>query len=899
MASTAPGNDGATRMEGISPTEQPSMAQGIEQFEQSLHRTGNGLDSLGARVDPDNSTTVTDFLDFTEHLPSDMIRSLTLIGNLDQRYTNASRKIDDLTRTWGQIPSLTPEQRPSPIQLREDISEQMNQAVSSRVFAHAEAIRMSENVNRHYNKAKALLAKLQGMMDNYPTDDAKSPVQSRSPQMVRSKLGVRAGAGGEGGQKVRRQRVPRITVPGEVLAPYDLEYESFTDESDVSSDEDSDTPGLGKTPGAPRIKIVSSKPPKTPNRVARPVPFTSAALSAAAAANAAALLNPPPENAVIGSPDAPWLQLTQYELAKLRKRMKKNATWTPSETMIARELKALNRGPDAFREAKKKAEEEGKVFEPPVPKPVVDDESGTQQLPAGAISVDSLAADEVPTSNRGMKLNEAKKLKREALAKQAADEAEESARKMEEAAKRFLSGNGNQKASASEASKEAASAKTPKPRTTSRSQAKRKREPEPETTTETQENAETPSARPAVKRTKTDTQTTTDTPPPATRPQPKRTKTETPVPPPQYLNLNYGKRTTPDIANSTPLLTPGGSTVPHSQTPVPIPIPPRGSSSSGAATSPTLSTPASSNNNNNNNSNNNTVTTSIPAKLPHTETPVPLPNPERRQSMTPVLPPIRETIKRETRGDAAKRNQQQQQQQPQPQKQATPVPPPQPLRLTPAPEPVIKQSSSRAPTPQVLSVPEKETTRRPGSRGKAMSQEPQPSLAADRPRRASTARNTPAPEARQPSKRTKRPAPGVVSVTRSGGNSAVGKRKAAPKKKTRTRKDKGQETYEEDDEGNPIDPNETRYCSCNGVSFSTMIQCENSDVSSAHFPSSSAIRRRQLTTSHQNCKGDWFHLKCVGLEEVPARTTKWYCPECRVLLNIGERGEVNARGVKT
>jgi hypothetical protein len=48
----------------------------------------------------------------------------------------------------------------------------------------------------------------------------------------------------------------------------------------------------------------------------------------------------------------------------------------------------------------------------------------------------------------------------------------------------------------------------------------------------------------------------------------------------------------------------------------------------------------------------------------------------------------------------------------------------------------------------------------------------------------------------------------------------------------------------------------------------------------------------------QNCKQEWFHLECVGLEDIPARTTKWYCPDCRKLLNIGEKGEVSARGVR-
>ncbi|RSM13749.1 hypothetical protein CEP52_001833 [Fusarium oligoseptatum] len=425
-AAAATDPQGDTKMEDVSPKDQTPMEESITQ---SLGPMGNGLASLQSRADPDAQTTVTDFLDFTEYLSSDVVRSLTLIGKLDERYINASHMVDDLTSVWGRLPSLPAEERRSPVQLRADISEQLAQSVDSRVFAHAEAVRLSENVNRHYKKAKVLLSKLQKMMDNYPTEEVKSPVLSKSPQLARNKLSSKAA--GEGGQKPRRPQVPRIIVPGEILAPYDVDYDTFTDDSDISSDEESDTPAPSRrTPAPPpRIKLVTNKTPKTPSRLARPVSYPTAALSQAAAANNAALLHPPPENAVIGSPDAPWLQLTQYELAKLRKRMKKNATWTPSETMIARELKALGRGPDAYHEAKRKAEEEGKSFEPPVPKPIVDNESGEKQLPAGAISADTLAAEEVPTSNRGMKLNEAKKLKREALAKLAAEEAEESARK--------------------------------------------------------------------------------------------------------------------------------------------------------------------------------------------------------------------------------------------------------------------------------------------------------------------------------------------------------------------------------------------------------------------------------------------------------------------------------------
>ncbi len=61
----------------------------------------------------------------------------------------------------------------------------------------------------------------------------------------------------------------------------------------------------------------------------------------------------------------------------------------------------------------------------------------------------------------------------------------------------------------------------------------------------------------------------------------------------------------------------------------------------------------------------------------------------------------------------------------------------------------------------------------------------------------------------------------------------MGRRKAAPKKKRGAqKKDKAEvEEIEVDDEDNVIDPDEPRYCMCNRVSFGTMIQCDNVDVS--------------------------------------------------------------------
>ncbi|KAI0180983.1 hypothetical protein GGR52DRAFT_522478 [Hypoxylon sp. FL1284] len=871
---------------------------GLTRPASSLDASNNGLESLGMRADPDAQATVTDFLDFTEYLPSDMTRSLTLIGKLDQSYTDASNTVNDLTATWGKLPTLPADQRPAPVQLRKDISENMTRAVSSRVFSHAEAVRIHENVNRYYNRAKTIHAKLQAMLENYPTaeEQQKSPTHVKSPQMVRApKITLRLD---NNGQKV--QRPPRITVPGEVLAPYEVDFNAYSSLSDASSeaeDEEEDipaspvrrvaTPSARVKPVKPhkRGKIIKLKVAKTPRppRVstnrnsdnAIPMMSTSSAL---------AQLKPPPDNAVPGSTDAPWLQLTPYELAKLRKRMKKNSVWNPSDTMIARELKNLGRGVEAYKAAQKLAEDEGKPFEPALPAPVVDAESGAQHPPEGAISAEALTADEVQLSNRGMKLNEAKKLKRESMARLAAEEAEESARKMFEAARMFLSHEASPSAAGSVQDRPSETNQGPvqgpastsaqaQGKTPSKSKArKRKRDSMSETpVTEKPEGAEN----------STQSQSTGQPPSQPEKPQLKRSKTETPVPLPQITPRP------PSVPPPHPVSTPTETPVPvpqlgkipqaapTSKTPVPVPITVPDSSMvttrSAASSGATSPAPSSS------------VTTTVPVKPP-AEGPIP---PPTKTSTTPIPPPVRELPKRETRQTAQ-----------------------------PAPASAnAKQPGSQSSTPVTTPVPEPQpvsASRRPSSRGKAASQEPPSLLAAERSRRASTARNTPAPEARQPSKRAKRPAPGIVT-TNPGGTSAIGKRKAAPRKKARggnPKKERGasQQAEQEvevevDDDGNIIDADEPRYCICNRVSFGTMIQCDNVDVRATKTAVTPARHynpsRKTLTTAHvQNCKQEWFHLECVGLSEIPARTTKWYCPDCRILLNIGGRGEVNSRGIK-
>lgn len=755
--------------EQLSPRQTSATMHGAIE---SLDSIKNGLDSLDGRADPDAQATVTDFLEFTEHLPADMMRSLTLIGKLDRDHFEASARLHELTKLWGQLPTLPTDERPQPVQLRADIADEVHRVTNPRAYSHAEAVRMADNVNRHVNRLKLIHAKLRMMLDNYPADgEIRSPLATmKSPQATRANKRQPAAA-----EKGRRPRVPRITVPGEVLAPYDVGYDTYSGESDSSEDEDEEEEVVShrRTPAA---RAGSQKPrgrkaaaDKTPRAPKLKVPKSASQFSVPGASDirmglptSTAPLVPPPEDAVAGSEDAPWMQLTQWELAKLRKRMKKNASWIPSDTMINRELKTLGRGYDGWVSAKKQAEDEGLPFQPNLPQPIVDDATGSEHLPMGAVSLSSaIAAEDKTLTNRGHELNKAKKIKKERLSDQAAKEAEESARRFALMARNFHQVSFQPPQPSSQ----------PQAKNTKRQQKKRKRDSVSEADAE--------------------------------RPDPaslKRSKTETPVPIPQHINL---PRRTPI---PPPQLTPGGTHVPLSTTPVPIPVPSHDQSimvgaKSSSATSPAPSTDAG------------TTTTLVPTKAPADDSPASM-----KKLNTPILPPVRETRARETRAK---------------EKAAAPLP--------------IKTSSSRGTTPSIITPGAEASSRRPPSRGQAVGQDSgqqQQGLAAERPRRASTARNTPAPEPslRQPSKRTKRPAPGIISRTNSGGNnSAITKRKAAPKKSKRgaggaQKKDRGQTAEAEaevevDEEGNVIDPNEARYCFCNRVSFGTMVMCENDSVS--------------------------------------------------------------------
>ncbi|KAI9785066.1 MAG: hypothetical protein M1816_000536 [Peltula sp. TS41687] len=757
-------------------------------------------------VDPDAQATVTDFLDYTEYLPADLIRSLTLIRKLDESYRSNSSKVHELTKLYGSLPSLSGPARPDPATLRSEISHYLNHAIDSRTSAYAEADRLYDVVDHHFNRLTSIKAKLQALPLPPSRDPSPVPQPAASQQANRSRRGrnadeadhpgpritlrldaTRSAGGGRSGAPGgrRKERSRRVTIPGEVLPPPNpdsplLDSDSGWDSAPLSSVQmpTSRVGGPSRTARSASAALIKPpKPPKAPKLKAPKVPGgqnaaqtnTRSVPVGISTSSALAMLKPPPENALPGSEHAPWLKLTQWEMARLRKRMKKNAVWLPSETMIRRELAELGRGPENYHAAKARSEATGEPFVDACN--IANADPGKKTLAEGEISVDSLGKEEIQLSNRGMKLNEAKKLKRENLQKEAAAQAAAQA-----AAEAQLGVSGVVEpgidlnivsTQAGEDVGQDVALVMVMEKDSNTSQKKRKRDTSAEAESEMSELED--SDAPIHKKRKQETQATA----PATSQMVTTTTT------------------------TVPLAAPG----------------PSGPTGSRA---------------------------SVDKSLAEDETAI-------------VVRSLRQTS---------------------------------------------VASKAAAPDGHVS---------RPRSRGATAASEQMTTAGKDRPRRASTistAAMESAQAARNNTRRSKRPVPGRLTADGGEGGPAVtvGKRAAAPRKKNGSKKPKGEtqsvERGEEaDEEGLPIDPNEPRYCVCGDVSFGTMIQCENSDVR-VKGPSSSGMRVMLMAETTSQCEREWFHLECVGLSEPPGRTTKWYCPDCRKKLGVGEKGQVSARNKK-
>ena len=242
------------------------------------------------------------------------------------------------------------------------------------------------------------------------------------------------------GRAATKLRGRKIMVPGEVLPPPDPNAppESVSDwtspqqsppplveESSVPEKKGTTPRPRSRTPYVSRSETDKKLPkPRGPRAPGQPGTNAHSAIAGISTSNALLALTQPPEDVVKGSKWLPWMKLTEWEMAKLRKRMKKNAIWVPSQTMVRRELKNLGRGVAGKEAARRKDGEGGPALvdennEPDPTKVIISGEESAQMI--ALLGSEQLYGDEGGDDadqeliNRGMRLNEAKKLKRQRM----------------------------------------------------------------------------------------------------------------------------------------------------------------------------------------------------------------------------------------------------------------------------------------------------------------------------------------------------------------------------------------------------------------------------------------------------------------------------------------------------
>ena len=772
-------------------------------------------------VDADAQATVTDFLDYTEYLPSDLTRSLTLVGKLDESYLSFANFVHEQTKTYGSLPSIIPAERPDSQLLRQQISQDLDYALGTREASNAEASRLYDVVDRHYNRLTSIISKLHAL-PKPPSRDPTPIPQPSSPQTIRKADGTppprvhlrlegprpqNTSGRVPGSVQKHRFRQKKLIIPGEVLPPpnpdspppmTDSEWDSPplspivapTSRVGAPSRSRSIKPGHPKAPKPPRShRPKVPKPPRAPRPPGAMGTNVHSAVAGISTSNALSLLTPPPEVIILGSKHAPWMRLTEWEMAKLRKRMKKNAIWTPSETMIRRELSEQGRGPDNYRAAKAKAAAIGEEF--------IDEDNIAGKLPGqplvpGELSSEGIGLEDTSLSNRGMKLNEAKKLKREMVqreqAAQAAAELEQEAKRMGDlpnAIKKLFDQPPQRLSQIGAAPSHRASGTGEKPK--ARAKPKEKDRP--------QEHAKA-----------------------MIKPPEKEKAVEK-----QVVAAEQVAIVDPVSAiEQTAVMEQAIVTEPKPPTPLEIEAQKASLKKRKREATPKDNDP--------------------PQAHELVPSPVKSPAKKRRASPEPVVAPIKVNDMITTTTSV-------------PLAAAGPVMVQDPIPSVDAPPSTTTRRSRRqslvlkAPTPVPEVVPVM-TPPRPASR--AASRRPSTAPASEPANRDHLKRKSatpaPVPLATAASRRSKRPAPGPVTPSLEGGAAlSVGRRQNAPRKRgsgaaaTAKKAAEGAANakakeeavkLEEEAAGEEIDPDEPRYCVCGDVSYGTMICCENNDVSS-------------------------------------------------------------------
>lgn len=398
-------------------------------------------------TNPDIQATLSDFLTYTEHFPSHLTRALTLIKTETRRAEQEIAAIHADTTTYGLLPALPEAQKKNPVILRRNISYALEEAERAGRMRLEEATRLAETATREKGRLGLLVERLKAQ----PMPPSRDPTPEGGAALTSPNLGREGRLGGDtrsdkAGRRLQdkaasKLRARKVMVPGEVLPPPDPNAppESSSDWTSPRASPPVEEPPLAatlkattttprprsRTPRAPKYERTdrAERDGKTPrSRGPRPsgLPGTNAhsAVAGISTSNALLALNPPPEGAPKGSKWLPWMKLTEWEMAKLRKRMKKNAIWVPSATMVRRELKNLGRGVAGREAARADARAEGGQLvdeggeKDPTKVMLMTGEEQAMLGTSAPVFLEENEDADAELINRGMRLNEAKKLKR-------------------------------------------------------------------------------------------------------------------------------------------------------------------------------------------------------------------------------------------------------------------------------------------------------------------------------------------------------------------------------------------------------------------------------------------------------------------------------------------------------
>ncbi|KAL1796079.1 hypothetical protein ACET3X_006303 [Alternaria dauci] len=833
---------------------------------------------------PDAQTTVNDFLDYTDFFPSDLVRSLTLIADLDSTYADAVQHVHELTVQYGQLPTLPEPERPDPVLLRKQIAQHLQKAINQREFAYTEASRLYEVTVRHCQRSSVIKRKLQAQPQPPSRDPTPPPVSPTAHRPIHRnyerpphlRLTFDSGRHGANTSRPRdRHKKGTVSVP---RGRGRMRRGSDSSDSEIGSGIDVASPRKRKDNRDRHARATGGRS-RAAGVLGTNVHSSIAGISTS---NALAQLAPPPADAKPGSKWAPWKKLTEYEMAVLRKQMKKNAVWTPSQTMMIRELEKKHRTEADYEREKARCEATGEHF--------LDEEPETLQQIMTASGLGLLAPHGPQAANPPPPTEPVEEDAKEetgpvsirlkpVATKQGASE------KIREAANSLKELNFNATVATPASQKKKAVVKPLN---------KRKRDTSPAATTDGAE---------ATRETSVATQDSSSRPP-----EPKRARLQLIAPAPNSVSSPIP---TPASTVSTPRELPASVVAsPAANTPVPLPEPTKPSTNGNTVQVPLApagpSTPK--------------VDRTIPKEQSPELTPI---------TTSPVAPEESPAV-----SDAV--------QSPAPPQSPSPVPvarSPTPAAVPPAPASVSTRSTrgsvaSKAPTPPVSSLPSAKASKTPtpvpesapetpaaptlrprSARGhvptpKAQSEEPKPGSEQGRitretrrhsvfsqpattsPAAAAAAVPSAVPtsvphvhqnaqqEQQQPampttrtSSRRKPPPKGEVTVAEDGQKTVTNvKRAQGSKNKKRSnnnRRAEGRaEASEETELADEIDPDEPRYCICDDVSYGQMISCDN------------------------NCDKEWFHLPCMNMTEddIPSRRAKWYCPDCRAQLGTDAYG---------